>query len=87
MASIYKDTYKGFRFYTRNAQSHAVGKDELDAYRMIVSEEFLNQCIFPFEDALSNTLENALYKMTKMLMTGLFKDSKTKHEKGGQLYG
>ena len=87
LASIYKNTYKGFRSHKRKVQSHTLEKNELEEYRIIVSEEFLDQCIFPFEAALNNTLENVLSKMTAMLVTGLFKDSQIKHEKSGQIYG
>lgn len=87
MTTIYGNPYKGFISDDIKMPSHEIKKDEFEAYKILLSEEIMTQCVVPFEDALSDTLENALNEMIKSIELDLFTKSHVKHRRKERIYG
>ena len=87
MTSIYRNPYRGFISNDMKMPSYEIEKDEFEAYKILLSEELMIQCVVPFEDALSDTLENALNEMIKSIEIGLFTNSHAKHRRKERIYG
>ena len=87
MTTIYRNPYKGFISDDMKMPFYEIKKDEFEAYKILLSEEIMVQGVIPFEDALSDTLENALNEMIKSIEIGLFTKSHAKHRRKERIYG
>lgn len=87
MTTIYRNAYKGFMSDDAKMTSLQIKKDESEVYRIFLSDKIMTQCLVPFEDALNDTLENALSEMIKSIEIGLIKKSHAKHRKKEHIYG